>query len=354
MTKRAPLLFLLAPTLLGLAACAKEAADQEPTPVALVTTSLAAKASVDDTVTAYGAAEFSPDGEHSLVAPVEAVVGQILAPAGTRVTAGQAVVALKASPASQIDLTKARADAEAAAKAYDRAQRLRAEGLDSDADVETARAASSAAAESAKSLIARTGGALVLRATAAGVVESIALARGDQAAQGAMVAKIGTLTALRVRLGLDAKDAAAVKAGSAVRLSALAGGAELAAKVVSVDPRLDPQTRLASVIVAAPAGAFAPGQPIKGVIVLKQEPGATVIPRAAVLYDQEQPYVFVIEKAAAHRHDVKLGPQSDDQVAVAKGVGAGERVVVEGASALDDGMAVREGKAAAPAGDDGK
>ncbi len=360
MNKRAPILILLAPALMApafltLTACSKDAADQEPTPVALVTTTLAAKAGVADTVTAYGAAEFSPDGEHSLVAPVEAVVGQILAPAGTRVTAGQAVVALKASPASQIDLTKARADAEAAAKAYDRAQRLRAEGLDSDADVETARAASAAAAENAKSLMARNGGALVLRAPAAGVVESIALAPGDQAAQGAMVAKIGTLTALRVRLGLDPKDAATVKAGSAVRLSALAGGAELAAQVVSVDPRLDPQTRLASAIVQAPAGGFAPGQPLKGVIALRQDASATVVPRAAVLYDQEQPYVFVVQKSAAHRRDVKLGPQSDDQVAVAQGVGAGERVVIEGASALDDGMAVREGKAAAPAAaDDGK
>ncbi|QUD88796.1 efflux RND transporter periplasmic adaptor subunit [Phenylobacterium montanum] len=347
--RRTPLLALLA-----LAACSKGEADKEPTPTALVTTAVVAKASVADTVTAYGAAEFSPNGEHSLTAPVEAVVDKVLAPPGTRVTAGQAVVELKASPTSQLDLNKARADADAAAKAYARAQRLRAEGLDSDADVETAKATAEAAVQNAKSLAARGGAGLVLRAPAAGVVEQLALSVGDQAAQGATVAKIGTLSSLRVRLGVEPSAAANLRAGAETQLTPLAGGEERTAKVVSVDPRLDAQTKLASALVEAPAGAFAPGQPLKGVIALRQQAGVVVIPRAAVLYDQEQPYVFVEQKSAAHRRDIKLGAESGDGVAVLNGLSAGERIVVEGASALDDGMAVREGKAAKPAADDDK
>ena len=340
--------------LLLLAACAKGEADKDAAPTALVTTALATQAGMADTVAAYGAAEFDPGAERSLTAPVEAVVGQILAPAGTRVRAGQAVVVLKASPTSQLDLNKAKADADAAAQAYARAQRLRATGLDSDADVETARAASLAAVEAARSLTARAGGALTLRAPIDGVVESLALAPGDQAAQGATVAKLGALSGLRVRLGVEPGDAAAIRAGAQVRLSRLSGGEARGVTVASVDPRLDAQTRLASVMVQAPAGAFAPGEPLKGVIVLRQQPGATVVPRAAVLYDQEQPYVFVVQKSAAHRREVKLGAEDDDRAAIAQGLRPGERVVVEGAAALDDGMAVREGKAAAPASGDDK
>lgn len=355
MIKRAPLLALLALPILVLpilAGCAKSEADKEPTPVALVTTAVVSTAQVADTVTAYGAAEFSPNGEHSLTAPVEAVVGKVLAPPGTRVAAGQAVVELQASPTSQLDLTKAKADADAAAKGYARAQRLRAEGLDSDADVETARSAAETAVQTAKSLSARAGTGLVLRAPAPGVVEQVALAVGDQAAQGAAVARIGTLTSLRVRLGLEPAAAAALRPGAEAQLSPTAGGQARAAKLVSVDPRLDAQTRLASAIVEAPAGAFAPGEPLKGVIALRQET-STVIPRAALLYDQEQPYVFVVQKAAAHRRDVKLGADGGDRVAVTSGLQSGERIVVEGASALDDGMAVREGKAK-PAGGEGE
>ncbi|HEY2661840.1 MAG TPA: efflux RND transporter periplasmic adaptor subunit [Caulobacteraceae bacterium] len=348
--KRASTLILM----LLLAACSKAKDEPDAKPTALVTTAVAAKAAMADTVTAYGAAEFNPDSERTLAAPVEAVVAQILAPAGTRVSAGQAVVVLKQSPASQLDLNKAKADAATAADAYARAQRLRATGLDSDADVETARAASVAAVETAKSLSARSGAALTLRAPIGGVVETTALAPGDLAAQGAAVAKVGALGGLRVRLGVEAQEASAVKAGASVRLAPLAGGEGRVVTVVSVDPRQDPQTRLASVIVRAPAGAFAPGQPLKGVIVLREEAGATVIPRAAVLFDQEQPYVFVVQKSAAHRRDLKLGAEDDDKVAVTQGLNPGDRVVVEGASALDDGMAVREGKAAAPKADDDK
>jgi RND family efflux transporter MFP subunit len=342
-------------SLLLLAACSKGEADHDPTPTALVTTVLAARGDMADTVTGYGAAEFDPNAERTLTAPVEAVIAQILAPAGTTVHAGQPVVILKSSPTSLLELNKARADADAAAQAYARSQRLRASGLDSDADVETARAASLAASDAAKSLSARSGAGLTLRAPIDGVVESVAaLAPGDVAAQGLAVAKIGAVSGLRVRLGLEAKDLEGLKPGDEVLLTALAGGPAVKAKLAAVDPRLDAQTRQGAVLARAPAGAFAPGQPLRGVVTVRERPDAVVIPRAAVLYDQEQPYVFVVVKDAAHRRDIKLGAEDDDRVAVQGGLTAGERIVVEGAAALDDGMAVREGKAAAPAVDKGE
>jgi RND family efflux transporter MFP subunit len=340
--------FLLLPLL---AACSKGPADADATPTALVTTTLVARGDIAETVTAYGAVEFNPDAERSLTAPVEAVVTAVLAPAGTTVAAGQPVVSLKLSPASQLDLGKAEADAAAATAAYARAQRLRASGLDSDADVETARAAAASAEQSARSLSSRAGGALVLRAPIAGVVEAVTPAPGDTVATGASVGKVGALSGLRIRLGVEPAAAARLSRNAAVRLSPLAGGPEQTASVLSIDPRLDAQTRLASVIVRAPGGSLAPGEPLKGVIVLAEHSGAAVIPRAALLYDQEKPYVFVVAKAAAHRRDVVLGAGDDDRVEVTSGLNVGDRIVVEGASALDDGMAVREGAAAAKSDD---
>jgi multidrug efflux pump subunit AcrA (membrane-fusion protein) len=43
---------------------------------------------------------------------------------------------------------------------------------------------------------------------------------------------------------------------------------------------------------------------------------------------------------------VVLGASDNDRVEVTSGLSVGDRIVVEGASALDDGMAVREGAAA--------
>ncbi len=338
---------LLLLTLL-LAGCSAKPPADDAKPTALVTTIRVERGGVEDSITAYGAAEFLPQGEHGLTSPIEAVVASIAAPAGTLVRAGQPVAVLTASPATRLEANKAVHDAAAADAAYARAQRLRATGLDSDADVETARAAAAAADETRRMLAARTGAALVLRAPVAGVVESVALAPGDLAAAGVNVAKVGDPGALRARLGVEPAMIGAVHEGDLARLSLAVGGAETGGSVMAVDPRADPQTRLASVSVRLrPGQGFSPGAVLRGVIVLHRRTDAILIPRASVLYDQNQPYVFVAKGAAAHRANVVLGAEQGDRIEVARGVDAGARIVVEGAAALEDGMAVRE---AAPAG----
>ena len=235
-----------------------------------------------------------------------------------------------------------------AAAALARAQRLRAAGVDSDADVETAKAAAAAESDAARSLNARAGGGLTLRAPVAGVVEDLSLSPGDVVAQGATVAKVGAMNGVRVRLGLEAAGGGRRhprRGGQAS--SPLAGGGERAGLVVSVNPQLDAQTRLASLFVRVPAGGLAPGEPLKGVVLLKEHVSVLAVPRQALLYDGDQPYVFAATAGVAHRRDITLGVADGDRVEVLKGLAAGDRVVVDGASALDDGMAVREAKAAA-------
>jgi RND family efflux transporter MFP subunit len=342
--KRVVLLTLL------LAACSAKPDAEDAKPTALVTTAVAERGTMEDVVAAYGAAEIAPNAEHGLPAPIEALVSSIAAPAGTLVRAGQPVVVLAPSPTSRLETEKAAHDAVLADAAYARAQRLRTTGLDSDADVETARAAAASADEASRSLSARAGAGLVLRAPVAGVVEAIALAPGDLAAAGANVAKVGDPAALRARLGVEPALAARIRIGDPVRLSPSTGGTETMGSVLAVDPRADPQTRLASVSVRLESGqGLAPGGPVRAAIVLARRAGAVLIPRAGVLYDQDQPYVFTVTGGSAHRVNVGLGGEQGDRVEVVKGLAAGVRIVVDGAAALDEGMAVREAPAAQPA-----
>ncbi|MFI4936359.1 MAG: efflux RND transporter periplasmic adaptor subunit, partial [Caulobacterales bacterium] len=328
-----------------LAACSGGKEAGETTPSALVTTTVAAPGQIADTITAYGAAEFAPQGERTLIAPVDAVVAGVLAQPGTQVRAGQAVVALKLTAASKLDQTKTDQDAAVADAAFARAQRLRAAGLGSDGDVEAARAAAASADQARRLLVARTGEALTLRSPIDGVVESVAATPGELTQTGSAVAKVGALGDLRVRLGVEALIAARIGAGDDVRLEPLAGGPPFEANVTAVDPIADAQTRLASVFVAAPAhDALVPGAPVRGVITLGGHGAGVVVPRAAVLYEQDQPYVFVAAGGAAHRRNVALGADDGTRVEIQSGVTSGERIVVEGAAALQDGMAVREGK----------
>ncbi|HYZ47347.1 MAG TPA: efflux RND transporter periplasmic adaptor subunit, partial [Sphingomonas sp.] len=132
----------LAPLAL-LAACSGGAAEEgePPAPTATVRTATATLGATSDTVSAYGLAEAGPGGQHALTVQTEARLAEIIAPTGTAVRAGQVVAVLRPTPASQLDVAKANSDAAAANAALARAQRLRADGLVSDADVETARAA---------------------------------------------------------------------------------------------------------------------------------------------------------------------------------------------------------------------
>lgn len=352
---RLPLIVL---PLLVLAACGKKGGEEEAAkPVAEVKTAVIETAAYPDTVTAYGAVEFAPGAEHGLSAPSEANIKQVLAAPGATVAAGQPVMLLQPSPQFKLDLEKARQDAKTAGEAYARVQRLRADGLSSDADVEAARSASVTAAATLASLNARAG-LLTVRAPTAGVVEVMTGAPGDLVAAGANLGKVGALGALAVRLGVEPRLASTLRPGTSVHVTRLQGGSEINTVIRSVDPRADAQTKLATVILNPGSGPrLAPGEPVKGEIQLRTVSGVYV-PRAAVYYEKDQPYLMVVEKGQAKKREVKLGVQvagaepDDAKVQVAEGLKPGERIVVEGGASLEDGVAVKEAAAKAAAKED--
>lgn len=335
-----PRLILL---LLGgvLSACQGKPEVQDVKPTALITLATVTAGRIDDTVTAYGEATYAPQGERVLAAPFESRVTQVLAPAGHPVRAGEAVAVLAPSAAAQIEISKASQDAIAADAAYARAQRLRGAGLVSDAEVEAARAAAVVTGKSRQMLGARLS-ALTLRAPLAGVVESINAAPGDQVAAGMAVAKIGSLNGVRVRLGVEPGAANRIAVGGAVHLAALADhGSGVDARVTAVDPHADTQTRLASVFVELSGNTIAPGVPVRGIIALRGSRDSMDMPRAALLYDGEQAYVFVVSGGIAHRRDVKIGTDAGNRIEISSGVKLGDQIALDGAAALEDGMAVR-------------
>jgi membrane fusion protein (multidrug efflux system) len=77
---------------------------------------------------------------------------------------------------------------------------------------------------------------------------------------------------------------------------------------------------------------------------------AVVIPRAAVLQDQQGNYVFVVDgENRAQRRSVTLGRTIADQVVIERGLEGEERVVAEGVQRVRPGQPVQPGPAAPPA-----
>ncbi|MDB5717506.1 MAG: efflux transporter periplasmic adaptor subunit [Sphingomonas bacterium] len=328
---------------LALGGCAKPAAEEEtaPTPVALVGVAPVEQGAVRETVTLYGTAENGAGANAVLAAPAEAIVATVDAPVGTAVRAGQVVVRLRPSATVQLDIAKVSSDATAARLALARAQRLRADGLVGDAEVEAARAAAATATATLTSLTTRSG-SLNLRAPAAGYVQTIANSPGDLVAAGAAVATIAKAGDLRGRFGVDPALARRLPAGASVRIAPAAGGASFGAPVLSVDPVVDPQTRLASVFVRIPAASgIGAGEPLSGEVLIGASGNALTIPYAALLDEGGQPFVYVVTRGVARRRDIVTTPGSGDRVPVTSGLTPGEIVVTQGATGLEDGMKVR-------------
>nr|WP_294814830.1 efflux RND transporter periplasmic adaptor subunit [uncultured Sphingomonas sp.] len=332
-----PLLCLLAAACSGGTTNTGNAAD----PVALVTLARVDQTVLSPQTTIYGAAEPGAMGKMSLVAPGEATVVAIDAPVGTHVTRGQVVARLAPSPTTRSDLVKAASDAQAANAALARAQRLRADGLASNADVETAATAAKSANALRTNLSSKTD-AMILRAPAAGVVDTIGSAVGDLVQPGTVVATVARTGDMRVRFGADPSVARALRAGMPLAIAPSGGRPPLTVPIQSVSPIADPQTRLASVFANVPASSgVALGETLTAQVGTSQ-PGTTPsIPYAALLDDAGQSFVYVVANGVAQRRDVTVGAASGDRVAILKGVKPGEMVAVEGGTALEDGMKVR-------------
>lgn len=329
--------------ILSSAACGSKATDQTQTtaPSALVRTATAVVQPVETTLRLYGAADAGAASSRTLTAMSESVLLSIDMPVGSRVRGGDVVARLKPSPVSELDLARARSDAAAAASQLARMRRLRADGLASDADVETARLAAEGSRATVQSLALRQS-SLVLRSPIDGFVSTVNASPGDTLAAGMSVATIVPSSARRARFGIDPEEARLIRPGAQLRIVAANGDTRYGVTVRSVDPGVDPTTRLAAVYADLPVGAgIGAGEPLIGLLALQTATNLPTIPYEAILSDAGQPYAFVVRGGVARRVNLVVGATSKDRAAIESGIGAGDVVVTQGGTALEDGVKVR-------------
>ena len=335
-------LFLLAAS--GVGGCSSRAPEAAPpAPVALVEVQPASARSVSETLSAYGTTEFTAADAATLAVQVESQVAELLVTSGSEVKRGQALMRLAPSPTTRLELGKAKRDADLAAAERERMQRLRVDGLATESDLLTAVNAANTVAALRDSLTARVDGMQTLRAPRDGVVDALSVQPGDVLVPGAVALRIAAPDALQVRLGVEPEDASRVVVGQSVRLAALNPGAAMVTATVSgIDRRVDPLTRLIAALVhLPPRSGLLPGAALHAEIVVATHPNAVAVPRAALLYLGEQPYLFITNGGKAQRRVVKTGVQDGDAIEILMGLKSGELVIVSGNSVLEDGMAVR-------------
>ena len=326
---------------------------EAPPVSASVKTQPLAMGTVIKTTTAYGTVQVVPGSSSSVSAPADAVVEKVLVTPGTTVARTTPVVALGPTPDAVLLLKQAVDASTAADRAVEDIHRRLTDQLATNADVLAAEQTQKAANTQLASLRERgVGESRDLVAGADGVVVDVTVTAGQVISPASSILTVAPSNRVEAVIGVESEVAERLKVGDAIALRGLHAreqddDAEGAVRLVAAE--VNAQTRLRDVFVTLAAGhTFAAGTFVVADVNVGSASGL-VVPRSAVLPDEDESSLFVVRDGKAVNHAVKIVGEGPDQVVVeSPDLKTGDIVVVEGNAELEDGMAVRT-ESASPA-----
>jgi membrane fusion protein (multidrug efflux system) len=288
-----------------------------------------------------GTAPLDALGESQVVAKTSGVALQVMAEEGQAVRAGQVLVRIDgARPALQA--AQANAQVRKLEANYLRARQLAEQKMvsanDLDQlkyDLENARAVYNLA----RLEVSYTS----VVAPISGVVASRSIKPGNFVQINTPIFRIVDTSRLEATLNVPERDLATLKPGLPVTLQVDAlPGKSFTGSVDRIAPVVDSGSGTFRVVCAfAGGGVLQPGMFGRIRIDYDQRANALVIPRSALLDDEDDPAVFVARGGKAARVPVKLGYMDGEWAEVLSGLKAGDQVVTAGKVALREGSAVQ-------------
>ncbi|MGD0137781.1 MAG: efflux RND transporter periplasmic adaptor subunit [Tepidisphaeraceae bacterium] len=316
--------------------------DDEVAPTPTVQTAPILRGHVERNVTAYGVVAAQTGDIAVLSAAFESRIKKILVVPGQRLDADTPAIEIEPSPDTQLQMLQAKAAVESATKDLEQTRTRFGSQLATNQDLLQSEANMRLAQLKLDSMQSEgAGGAMKLKA--GGLVAKVDVQEGQVVPAGTPLVEVAGSGKLQVRLGLEPNDAAGIHAGDRVALRQLGSdGPGVEGKVQMVAQRIDPDTRLMDVFVALPPDAAMPLDAyVRGELTIAGADGL-VVPRSAVLPDDEGYSLFTVEQGKAVEHKVTISLQNDRSVQISgEGLSAGQMAVVLGNLELEDGMTVK-------------
>lgn len=345
-----------------LAGCHKAEEEAPPPPLA-VQVARAAKGEVAQIVEVGGELSTPPGLDVKLGPLVAGRLGAVLVGEGDKVSEGQLLARLDASPLrdqlaqGEAQLAQARAQELNAQAKLNRATKALQAGVAAAQEVEDDRFALSqaqAAVKSASALLSTARNQLgrsELRAPFAGVVAHVFAAAGEPLDANKPVIEVARTSQLELRAALAPRLAALLRPGqpAELRVDALPKRA-FPARVVAVAPTVDATTGSALVRVRAdnPEGALRLGTFARARVQVELHRGVLRVPLPALLGEEQGAAVEIVEGGKAKKVPVRVGARDADWAEIAEGLPEGATVIVQGNYALPDGTPVRAAEDAGP------
>lgn len=184
-------------------------------------------------------------------------------------------------------------------------------------------------------------GLYTVKAPISGIVEAVNVTENEMAATGYAAFTISGKKAITVTFYVTEEVKNFLKAGDSVEVEN--NGKTYRGSVSSVGTAVDPQKGLFKVeaqIYADTPGDLSTGISVSVSLVTAAEENHIIIPYDAVYYDNNQAYVYCVQKGKAVRMDVTTGLYNDSQIAVTAGLNPGDEVITSWASGLKNGAKI--------------
>jgi len=338
-----------------LAGCSKGAADSADSDdsaenvksVVTVTTVKPVQRSFHDAIEAFGSAQGDARRARSLNLAHGGEVIAVLVTEGQAVHVGDPLLKIATDPVTRSAYAQAQSALTLARGELARVTQLASQHLATQSQVAAANKAM-IDAEAGLQAQQTLGGATAEEAVTApadGVVTHLQVTLGERVQANAPLLDFTPTKGLIAELGVQPDQAARIKPGMSVLLSAVYGDVSAVQGHVSMlGNAVDAQTHLLPVQASIPATLAA--QLVNGAALDAQiqtaDYTAWALPRLALRHDDDGDYLFQLDHGKAKRVNVKVRAPDGDTVGVEGALDAALPVVVLGAYELDDGMTARE------------
>ncbi len=289
---------------------------------------------------------------------IEGAVAKIAFESGRHVKAGDVLVEEDVST-DEAQLAGLVAQADLAKITLARARELRANDTNSQAELDSAEGqfrAAGSAVDNERAVI----GKKTIKAPFSGLLGIRQVNLGQFLPAGGPIVTLQALDPIYVNFTLPQQDVADLHVGQAVRVSIDAyPGTVFEGKVNALNSKVDDATRNLQVqaTLSNADERLLPGMFAGVDLILPREDHFVTLPETAIVYNPYGNAVYVIERTktgsgsellVARQHFVTLGETRGDEVAVVKGINAGDEVVTSGQLKLHNGSPVVVNNAVQP------
>jgi len=286
-------------------------------------------------------ATITSDADAPVIARAAGEVVELLVEEGDTVVAGQVLARLDGER-DRLEMLAARANLMQARKEYKRNIDLHERGLISASMFEGLKY-DLAALEASYELSKLNYDYSNIRATIAGVVSSREIKPGQNVNVNDVTFRVTDTTELVAYLQIPQAQLPKFQAGHTATLQvASMPSVDFDASIARISPTIDTRTGTfrATALIENASHELAPGMFGRFTIAYEKHEDALVIPAGALLDEDEQTSVYVVNDGEVMRRSVEVGIESDGKIEILGGLDERDSIVVVGHTGLRDGSRV--------------